>query len=312
MKLTHTLTICLFLSCTSLSGQGLNSYLNAYSNDNKEGYLQPLADLSISGLNATVPSSSFIGKDLYLNLNFAGVYSKPSDSQRTFTGWTDPSFSEQISREVPTIIGANESVTVTAADGTSYVFAPGYDIEFLPLVIPQITVGGIAGTEMTARFFAWDTKDDFGKFDLLGVGLRHSIDQYLSLNFPVAINIGYQFNRSDIGRYMTLLSHFGYVQGGYQTGKLDLSIYAGYQTGDFDVFYDTYDREEIVPIEVNLKNADNILAGAGARIQLGFFAMSIGVSGPKPIMGTAGLEFRIIGKKKSEEVIPLEEPEIIE
>ncbi|MBT8230028.1 MAG: hypothetical protein KJO50_07190, partial [Bacteroidia bacterium] len=304
MKLTHKLTICLSLICSILTAQGFNEYLNAYSNDNRIGYLQPLADLSISGLNATVPMSSYIGKDFYLNLNFAGVYSKPVDSQRTFTGWTDPSFSEQISREVPTIIGANESVMVTAADGTSYVFATGYNIDFLPLVIPQLTIGGIAGTELTGRFFAWDTKDDFGKFDLLGIGLRHSIDQHISRTFPVAINIGYQFNKSDIGRYMKLQSHFGYIQGAYQTGLLDLSLYGGYQTGDFDVYYSFNSIGEEVDIETNLKNADKILAGMGARVQLGFFAISASLSGPKPLMGNVNLEFRIVGKKKTDEVIP--------
>ncbi len=303
MKYLMTLLIWMLVGTNALP-QTVNRYLDAYNNSNKDGYLQPLADLSISGLNAGLPLSARIDQNFYVNLNISGLYIKPLGSQKTFTGYTDESFSESVSREVPTVIGANELVRVNAANGTSYTFAAGYELDFLPWAIPQLTIGGFFGTEITGRFFTYDTNDDFGKFDQLGIGIRHSIDQYLGEDFPVALNLGYQFNKSDIGIYMDLQSHYGYVQGGYTVGKLDLMVYGGYQTGDFNVYYTYFQGETQEDVEVNLKNADNILGGLGAKVQLGFFSVGAGVCGPKPLTGSINFGFRIIGKTTKEPVVP--------
>lgn len=280
----------------SLQCQTVNSYLAGYSDQNKEGYLQPLADLTISGFNSGLPLSARIGNNLYFSLNFTGLYITPASSQKTFIATTHESFSTPTSREVPTIIGANEIVKVQGENGTEFWFPTGYELKYLPWLIPQFTLGGIAGTEITGRFFTYDSKGDFGKFEQIGAGLRHSIDQYFLADKPIAINLGYQYNSVDIGRYMNFLSHYAYIQGGYQIGKLDLLAYAGYQKGDFDINYTYNSNGTQETLDVALKNKDAVLAGLAAKMQLGFFSISAGVAGPKPLTATTNFGFRFIAK----------------
>ena len=44
-------------------------------------------------------------------------------------------------------------------------------------LIPQITIGTVAGTDAMVRWFSIDVEDDFGSVSQLGFGLRHDVDR---------------------------------------------------------------------------------------------------------------------------------------
>ena len=215
-------------------------------------------------------------------------------------GETPAEFSPKTTAEVPTIIGNSQNVKVMGVNGTSYVFSGGYNISRLSWASPQLSFGGFYGTEISLRFMTFGKADtDFGKFSQIGVGIRHSISQYfLKKDSPFDINIGYQFNKADIGKYIRLQSNYGYLQAGISNKNIGAFIYGGYQMGTFDVSY-TYKEDNSNKTEtVNLKTQFPVLVGVGTHIQLGFFSLTLGVGGIKPIIAFGNIGFRFQSKAK--------------
>ena len=68
---------------------------------------------------------------------------------------------------------------------------PGFDIPGLPLMIPQVSLGLPMKSEVMLRFFP-NTKinDDIGEIGFFGIGIKHSISQYIPL---CPVNIAGQF-----------------------------------------------------------------------------------------------------------------------
>jgi hypothetical protein len=294
------LILFLFLLSYSANCQKANDFFDTYIGTNAQGYLQPLADLTIGGLNTGIQPSIKIGDRFNVRLNLNTVHMFPDKSQKTFMGETPETFSPKTTTSVPTIIGNYQNVKVPGVNGTSYVFSGGYGINRLSLASPQLSIGGFYGSEISLRFMTFGKADtEFGKFSQIGVGLRHSISQYfLKKDSPFDINIGYQFNKSDIGKYIKLQSNYIYLQAGVGNEKIGAFVYSGYQMGTFDVTY-TYEEDNGNKTEsVNLKNQFPVLVGVGTHIQLGFFSLTLGVGGIKPLIAFGNIGFRFQSKTK--------------
>lgn len=291
--------ILLLVICQTAYGQNVNNFFDAYIGTNAQGYLQPLADLTIGGLNTGIQPSIKIGDRFNVRLNLNTVHMFPDKSQKTFMGETPDSFTPKTTTQIPTIIGNSQNVKVEGVNGTSYVFSGGYGISRLSWATPQLSIGGFYGTEITLRFMTFGKSDtDFGKFSQIGVGVRHSISQYfLKKDSPFDINIGYQFNKADIGKYIKLQSNYAYLQAGVSNKNIGAFIYGGYQMGTFDVSY-TNEEDNNKAETVNLKTKFPVLVGLGTHIQLGFFSLTLGVGGIKPIIAFGNIAFRIQSKAK--------------
>ncbi|MBA4849627.1 DUF6588 family protein [Emticicia sp. BO119] len=291
--------LILFLSLLNYSArcQNVNNFFDAYIGTNAQGYLQPLADLTIGGLNTGIQPSIRIGDRFNVRLTLNTVSMFPDKSQKTFMGVTPDEFTPKTTTEVPTIIGDPKNVRVAGVNGTSYAFSGGYGITRLSWVTPQLSFGGFFGSEISLRFMTFGNADtDFGKFSQLGVGLRHSISQYfLKKDSPFDINIGYQFNKADIGKYIKLQSNYAFLQAGVGNKNIGAFVYGGYQMGNFDVSYTGEDNKTET---VNLKNQFPVLVGVGTHIQLGFLSLTLGVGGVKPIIAFGNIGFRFQSKSK--------------
>jgi hypothetical protein len=293
----YKLLIFLVLSYSTY-GQKVNDFFDSYIGTNAKGYLQPLADLTIGGLNTGIQSSIKISDRFNVRLNLNTVHMFPDKSQKTFIGETPDTFTPKTTAEVPTIIGNYQNVKVAGVNGTSYVFSGGYNISRLSWASPQLTFGGFYGSEISLRFMTFGKADtEFGKFSQIGIGLRHSISRYfLAKDSPFAVNIGYQFNKSDIGKYIKLQSNYAYLQAGVTNKNIGAFIYGGYQMGAFDVSYTN--EEDNTQQTVNLKNQFPVLVGMGTHIQLGFLSLTLGIGGIKPIIAFGNLGFRFQSKTK--------------
>lgn len=296
--------IILFLLISySAYPQKANNFFDAYIGTNAQGYLQPLADMTISGLNTGIQPSIKIGDRFNVRLTLSTVSMFPDKTQKTFMGETPDSFTPKTTTAVPTIIGNSSTVKVAGVNGTSYVFSGGYNISRLSWATPQISFGGFFGSEISLRFMTFgNSATEFGKFSQLGVGVRHSISQYfLKKGSPYAINVGYQFNKSDIGKYIKLQSNYAYLQAGITNKNIGAFIYGGYQMGTFDVSY-TYKEDNSSQTQtVNLKNQFPVLVGVGTHIQLGFFSLTLGASGMKPLIVFGNIGFRFQSKQEKKQ-----------
>ncbi len=290
--------IFLFMLSSYAYCQKGDDFFDSYIGTNAKGYLQPLADLTIGGLNTGIQPTVKIGNRLNIRFNLTTVHMFPEKSQKTFMGETPDTFTPKTTVAVPTIIGNAQNVKVAGVNGTSYIFSGGYGITRLSWASPQLSIGGIYGSEITLRFMTFGKADtDFGKFSQIGVGLRHSISQYfLKENSPFDINVGYQFNKADIGKYIKLQSNYLYLQAGVSNKNIGAFVYGGYQMGTFDVSYTS--SEDKKQQTVNLKNQFPVLVGLGTHIQLGFFSLTLGVGGIKPIIAFGNIGFRFQSKEK--------------
>lgn len=71
---------------------------------------------------------------------------------------------------------------------------PGQNMNTIVAAVPQLEVGALWGTELLVRYIPPVVFDqNIGRFSFWGIGLRHSISQYLSDPFlDIAVQIGYQ------------------------------------------------------------------------------------------------------------------------
>lgn len=72
--------------------------------------------------------------------------------------------------------------------------APGQNMSFVPAVVPQLELGTLYGTEMLLRWVPSISLDtSIGEFSFFGIGLKHSLSQYLNSNsWDIAIQGVYQ------------------------------------------------------------------------------------------------------------------------
>lgn len=256
-----------------------------------------MADLVISGFNTGLQPSVSIDKRFYVRLNLTALGAMPMASQKTFIATTEGDFTPQQTATAPTIIGENKTVSVQGTSGLTYVFSGGYGLKALAWAVPQLSVGGFYGTEISLRLLPYDFKGDFGKLNIIGIGIRHDVGQYFLKNSPLVLNVGYAYNKSDIGNYVALQSHYGYVQAGIMGKLAGAFVWAGYQTGTFDVSYTYTENNTPQPVTANLKTKQPFLGGIGAHVQLGFFSLGAGVGGPVPLTGYGTLGFRFRSQK---------------
>lgn len=81
---------------------------------------------------------------------------------------------------------------------TIFTTPQGFDLKVVPLVMPQASIGLPFGLEVVGRFVpTLKLPSDIGKFNYIGLGVRHSIDQYIPL-IPIDIAIHFMTQKLTI------------------------------------------------------------------------------------------------------------------
>lgn len=194
--------ITALLLAASAAPAQIEDQISAYTGDNAEGYLAPLADAIGADLNSSVWTSAHIPESDGLHLSFetrvVGVMF--SDDQRTFSATTEAGFSPETTTDAPTVVGDGEAVIVEGDGGSSFAFPGGFDLHSFAIAVPQIRIGAYRGTEALVRYFAIDTGDvELGQLSLFGIGLHHSISQYMGPAMPVDLAAGFFYQKFTLG-----------------------------------------------------------------------------------------------------------------
>lgn len=79
---------------------------------------------------------------------------------------------------------------------------PGVNLDVLPMVMPQVAVGLPFGSELGLRMIPTIDAGDIGKISFLGLGLKHSISQWIPL-FPVDIAGQFYWQKLEVGSVLT-------------------------------------------------------------------------------------------------------------
>jgi hypothetical protein len=201
-KLLCCAGLVLFLTSPVSAQQLLEQQLSAYTGKNGSAYVAPLVDAFNADLNAGLFHSAHIsraGLRLSLEFRFMSVYF--TDKDRTFLATTEGNFRPEQTVEVPTVVGSSGAVYVEGEGGTRYAFPGGFDLDSFPIIVPQLRIGSVYGTEMLARYFAFNPGNiGFGALNLYGFGLRHSISHHIGARIPVALAAGIFWQRFSMGR----------------------------------------------------------------------------------------------------------------
>ncbi len=176
----------------------------------------------------------------------------------------------------------------------------GLGLASVPFGVPQVSVGLPGGMEVTARFLPKlnlpKIGDKLGKVDLLGLGVRMSLDQYIPIPmFPFTINLYGNYQKIGIGDVLTAKSTSYGVQVGKSINLLVIAfgVYAnaGFETSSFDLDY-TYQRGDVeVPVKLSLDGPSGTDMGAGVWFRIvPLTYISVGVTkSPTSTAYTAGI-----------------------
>jgi hypothetical protein len=285
-KLISFIALFIFLN-NSLYAQGdLGTVLQKVGKEYAEKYLSPFT----TGLGTNL-NSGFIGgftpsgfskipviPHFYVGAKFCGVMMKNNDKYFNLGFNTDtvtPLGTQTIYWSVynaPTVFGNSAPAVAKATFMGQTIEKPLIggieDTKFVPLVIPQIGVGTIFGTDIVFRTVPGIKVGDYGSFKLFGGAIRHNIGAYAKMPFDIAVQFGLQsFGIKDVNDNKFIDANSMFVNLQINKSFPIVSIYGALQYEDYNVDVNYKTGSTIITFS---QKSDNHFRGiAGATISLG-------------------------------------------
>jgi hypothetical protein len=253
---------------------GLESALEQYSGARIQGYVQPLADALVANLSIGYINSATSPKKFSFSLEAVAMTAAISESMRTYAASTPPGFNPPTHQTSTIFGGPAEPVQHSTIPGLSYRGADGLvDAEYFPTVAPQIRVGGLLGTELVVRYASSSMvpfldEEDFPDLTLLGIGIQHSISQYLKL--PLDISIAGSFNSLKFGDIVDLSATSIGVNVGRSFGLVGVSGGIISDGGTMNLTYTSSDPQGAGNVDVDVDVKRTVRFRGGAALNLGF------------------------------------------
>ncbi|MFC1799568.1 DUF6588 family protein [Candidatus Eisenbacteria bacterium] len=195
------LVLGLLVLATAASAS-IEDQLSVYGEANAKGYLEPLVDAAGADLSLGLFESAYIPTDgWFVKIEVRGMGTWLKNDEKTFMATTEDGFSPETTTDAPTVVGPGEAVEVENEAGAKFFFPGGFDLNSLALATPQIRFGAFKGTEGLIRFAAGVIGDnELGDLQLWGVGVRHSISQYLNPDLGYNIAAGFMYSNFKAGK----------------------------------------------------------------------------------------------------------------
>jgi hypothetical protein len=275
----------------------LSGALEVVAGQYADNYAQPVSDAFGAGMNSamfrTADAGGGIipGVDIYLGVSVTGTLM--ASSNRSFIPQDETVMVDgrelrfdYSGTEVPTAFGSTNTpqATVDITDvntgATQTVqLPPGVvDTPVAPLLIPQLGVGTVFGTDVMLRYLPRTRLKSYGTIGVFSIGIRHSISQYIPMS-PVDLAVQGAYNSvslEDKNLEGDVLDASGYafnLQASKSLPVLPVTFYGGLQYETFDASYAyTYQPPggAVDPVSVTLdQEATNKFRGlAGVSITL--------------------------------------------
>lgn len=223
------------------------------------GYLAPL----VSGFgadqnSALIHTARIPGTQLSVGFGIkmmaAGLDQSDKTFQTTFTATLDeryglnagdPGYGDQgvIVMNGPTVFGDPDRMgSITAYyHGLPVKTIEGIeglvDSDWVPLALPQATVGGIMGLQATVRWLPDIDAGDIGKIKLWGIGLAASANYWLpTLTFDVSA--GFFRQSLDVGEYVATDASTLYIAASKEFAPVTVYALMAHESSSMDVDYD--------------------------------------------------------------------------
>ncbi|MBI5403086.1 MAG: hypothetical protein HY959_06770 [Ignavibacteriae bacterium] len=314
MKKNLTIII-IFLFCSlniSFAQFDLGTVIQKVGPDYAAKYLSPFT----TGLGTNL-NSGFLGgyspsgyskipiwPHVYAGVKFTGVMMKNNDKFFDYAFTTDTVIGgvhqtiDWIVEDAPTVFGNSKPALAKGVSRQTHqviyqeMIGGIEDTKFIPLVIPQIGVGTILGTDIIFRTIPGIKVGDYGKFSLVGGAIRHCIGSYAKMPFDIAVQFGFQnFSIKDVNnnKFVDASSMFTNLQ--INKSFPIVSIYGGlqYETYNVDVNY----KYGSTMLSFSQKGDNHFRGIAGATVSLGPARFNADMNFGSIFAFTAGFGFGI-------------------
>jgi len=221
-KITLSLLIlCLLLP---LFADSIEENLEKMLEDQARQYMQPLANTAGASLNSGFYNTAKVLGPFLPNIRFGfTMTSIPSD---------DKTFINSDGNKTATILGDE------GYDNGTYKYPDGANLSIIPMPNLTASLGLPLGNEVMVRFLPKiDLGESVGYITFWGVGLKHSVDQYLTEFFPVDLSVQYIYQSLTVGDIVTISTQSFNAQAGKKI--LMLTVYGGiaYEMANLKVDY---------------------------------------------------------------------------
>lgn len=148
------------------------------------------------------------------------------------------------------------------------------ELPALPLAAPQLSIGTLFGTMLTARFIPVYDVPDLGEVSYFGIGLQHNIKAWMPVPIPVDISLAAFIQTLKLGDYVTAK---GFISGltvskTFGPRMFSFTPYAGYmlESSSMEFSYEFQADPDLDPInidfEVDGKNKSRLTLGTSFRL----------------------------------------------
>ncbi|MDD3050655.1 MAG: hypothetical protein PHR06_05860 [Candidatus Cloacimonetes bacterium] len=276
MRKIFSFVLIFSIVASILSAGTLEKRIESLGKENAKLYLQPMINSFGANLNSGFYNTAKVLGTLKFGFFVNGSLTFVPTGDKKFTLNTDG---------VPAgYIGATETATVLGDEGATLTYQDnslklpnGADISAIPFAMPQLHVGIPFGNELMLRFTpTFNISEDIGSFHFWGIGLKHSISQYIPL-IPIDLAVQGVYQQMKVGDILefnatafnaqiskTILMWTLYGGLGYEMTNMKAEYeYLPIVTGD--------DAEEyLTPLKVNLEmeSENDIRATVGFRYSI--------------------------------------------
>ncbi|MBN2461720.1 MAG: hypothetical protein JXB60_08930 [Candidatus Cloacimonetes bacterium] len=295
-KILLGLIIFLMITPVLQAGGNLEDKIVQFAEYNSKRYLQPLVTAFGTNLNTGFYHTAKVLPPFRFGVTVSGMLSFVPSSEKTFTALSptveydgdiyylyDPS-----EIETATVFG-NQGATFTGlnpqlepyeefSDVENLKLPNGGKLDLVPLLTPQINVGLPYGNEIMIRAFpTYQVSEDTGEISFWGIGLKHSIDQYLPGIIPIDLAIQGVYQHI---RITDLLTFNSFAFNAEVSKKLAAwTFYGGLQyehcemKAKYDYEYHDYytDTDEVSEIAYSIEGENQFRATAGVRFSFLLF-----------------------------------------
>jgi hypothetical protein len=283
MKKVLLLVMFLFFT-VSLQAQ-FEDRFNELSEDLQKGYSTPLATWTGTYLNSGGYYSASVSKLFGFKFSLIGMMIFIPEDQQTFK--------LDDGTETATFFG-EKGAAVPGTQGY-LVYPPGVNQSSVPTVMPQIAVSTL-GTELMLRYIpAFDIEDV--SFDLFGIGIKHSISQYIPL-VPVDIAVQIMYNKFALDGPDLLIETSNLAFNAHASRSFGLvTLYGGlqYESTTLDLDYtfieDNTGLSEQVKASIDGENGVRLTLGAALRLAVLVLNADINIGSQTALIAGLNFEF---------------------
>ena len=264
--------VCAFAISLASAQTELEKALQQYNAETVTGYIQPVADLFGADMHAGYYHNAWIAESGFgLGFDIIVMGSVVQDAQKSYIANTPPGFTPTTFKTA-TIFGAKgTSILNSIFPGLEYKGSDGIvNTSIFPLAVPQLRIGSLYGSDLTLRFITIPAIGDnkFPVITLWGVGIRHSISQYIH-ECPLDLAAGVYFNSFTVG---DLMDFKGFAVNAQASKSIKILILYGgiaYESSKMNLKYKSTDPTAPAGVDITLTGANNFRFTVGVGLSLG-------------------------------------------